>query len=309
MGGRVLVVGGINADLVIETSRRPGPGETVLGSAYVLGYGGKGANQAVAAAVAGVAVAMVGAVGADEWGRAQLAELVRFGVDVSTVQILAGTPTGLAAIAVTPDGENSILVAPGANHAISAEGLAQSLTAAWAGGGRDGDVVVAQCELAPAVIEEAARFARSIGARLTVNAAPVIDVSAATLAAADPLVVNEHEARDVLRGRGTGVGTATAVAAGVRLARDVLRVTGARSVVVTLGADGAAIATAAGSRQVAGEKVEVVDTTGAGDTFVGTLAARLSLGDELEQAVREACAAAARCVTWFGTRPPKTTGT
>lgn len=313
MTGAVLVVGGINADLIIETRRRPGPGETVLGSGYTLGHGGKGANQAVAAAVAGAAVAgvtvagvtvaMVGAVGDDAWGREQLAGLGRFGVDVHAVRITSAAPTGLAAISVTPDGENAILVAPGANHAIELTGLFDAFA--------DGDVlrpgaarvVVAQCELAPEVIEETARFARAADARLIINAAPVIKLSAQTLAAADPLVVNEHEARDVLCLHG-GADRAPDVTTSADLAADVLRVTRAGSVVVTLGAEGSTIATHAGVRAIAGEKVSVMDTTGAGDTFVGTLAARLANSDDLDAAVRDANAAAARCVTWQGARPP-----
>jgi ribokinase len=299
----VLVVGGINADLIIETRRRPGPGETVLGSGYTLGHGGKGANQAVAAAVAGAVVAMVGAVGTDAWGREQLAALSRFGVDVRAVRETPDAPTGLAAISVTPDGENAILVAPGANHAIELTGLFDLLA--------DGDfmrsgvarVVVAQCELEPEVIEETARFARSADARLIINAAPVIELTAQALAAADPLIVNEHEARDVLRLHG-GADRGPDVTTSADLAADVLRMTQAKSVVVTLGAEGSMIATHAGVRAIVGEKASVVDTTGAGDMFVGTLAARLADSDDLDAGVRDANAAAARCVTWPGARPP-----
>jgi ribokinase len=298
---RVLIVGGINADLVIHTPRRPGPGETVLGDGYTLGYGGKGANQAVAAAAAKTAVevdvVMIGAVGDDEWGRMQQAELQRFGVDVTAVQCLPGVPTGIAMIAVTPDGENSIIVAPGANHALTPEAVAGALAAC--GGG----VVVAQCELSVDVIERAAAFARAADARLLINAAPVTDLSDETWAAADPLVVNEHEARDILR---TRPGGPNVPADGIRLAEAVRTATKARSVVVTLGAQGAAIAAPAGARHIPGQSAHVVDTTGAGDTFVGTLAAQLASGSALDDAVRVAGAAAARSVTWHGTRPPPT---
>ncbi len=346
--GRVLVVGGINADLVVETRVRPGPGETVLGSGYRVGRGGKGANQAVAAALAGARVRMAGAVGADAWGREQLADLSRFGVDIGGVRILANAPTGLAMIAVTPDGENSILVSPGANHALDADSLLLPGAAATASYVTDAasaaisatmvdddatatpDVVIAQCELQPAVIERTVSFARDIRARLLINAAPVIALSAEAYGAADPLVVNEHEARAVLarygqlnRRRSGGQSQLRLPAA--ELAEAVWRATSAGSVVVTLGAQGAAIASKDQTRVVPGEKVTAVDTTGAGDVFVGTLAARLadalfnaSAGADilpspiaepakptmLADAVAEANAAAARCVAWPGTRPP-----
>jgi ribokinase len=293
-GGTVLVVGGINTDLVVQTPARPGAGETVLGTDCVIGPGGKGANQAVAAAVAGAAVAMVGAVGADPWGREQLAGLERFGVDVRKVKVLMDVPTGLAAIAVTPDGENSVLVAPGANHALDAEGLISSVDGS-------ADVVVAQCELTPEVIEAAGRFARSAGARLIISAGPVIPLDSGTLGAADPLVVNQHEARDIVCATAPREQPAST---GVALASQLLRVTGAVSVVATLGADGAAVATTEGAWLIPAERVDPVDTTGAGDAFVGTLAARLARGDHLREAARHAAAAAARSVMWHGTRPP-----
>jgi len=295
MGGRVLVVGGINADLLIRTERRPGPGETVLASDCVVGHGGKGANQAVAAAVAGARTAMIGAVGADGWGRDQLAGLRRFGVDVTSVKVLADAPTGMAAIAITPDGENSILVVPGANHAVEPGALFEVVSTA------DVSVVVGQCELTSTAIDEAARFARAAEARLIISAAPVIALAAETYAAADPLVVNEHEARDVVRSYQQNPEGSDSL----DLAQRVRQLTACGSVVVTLGAQGAAIATSDGTRLMPGEPVEPVDTTGAGDTFAGTLAACLARGERLDDAVREAGEAAARCVLWTGARPPE----
>lgn len=260
----VVVVGSANADLVVRVGRHPGPGETVLGSDLVIHPGGKGANQAVAAARLGARVAMVGRVGADAHGELLVGALERDGVDTSAL-LRGGTPTGVALITVGEDGENTIVVAPGANARVTGTEAADAVRRfGWA------RVVSAQLEIPPEAVAAAARAAQQRGARFVLNASPpdlLADrgFAAEVLPLCDPLVVNEHEAR-FLAGDGDDHGSG------------LLRL-GVRSAVVTLGERGAVVLTKGGGRtEVPGVPVEVVDTTGAGDAFTGALAWRLGLG-------------------------------
>jgi ribokinase len=271
--GRVLVLGSLNLDLVVSVPRHPAPGETVLGGALRRVFGGKGANQAVAAAAAGAPTAMAGRVGDDDAGRAYLARLRELGVDAGRVAVSAGTATGHAIVAVDASGENAIVVSPGANAEVG------EAEAAAAGELAPGDVLLLQLEVAPGVVAAAARAAAEAGARVVLNLAPYADLPADVLALADPVVVNEHE-HGLLR-------------------RHAQRQS-PPSLLVTSGAAGSRW----GSRQVAAVPVaEVVDTTGAGDAYCGTLAARLALGDPPEAAMRAASAAAAAAVTRLGAQP------
>ena len=295
--GRVVVVGSINVDLFARVERHPRPGETVLGSDGSTRPGGKGANQAVAAALAGAPVVMVGAVGDDAQAEVGLSLLLRAGVDLGRVRTVAGTPTGLALITVSDAGENSIIVVPGANHAVGLDDVADlRLTPA--------DVLVVQGEIPVDVVDATVRAAREAGARVVVNLAPVVDLDPETLRAADPLVVNEHEALASARILGVDVSALPAdsvdVAAATTLAESLVAA-GVGSVVVTLGGAGAVIADAgAESFTCTGETVEVLDTTGAGDCFAGTLAAHLALGRELGEAAAASNSAAAKAVQGHG---------
>ena len=295
--GRVVVVGSINVDLFARVERHPRPGETVLGSDGSTRPGGKGANQAVAAALAGAPVVMVGAVGDDAQAEVGLSLLRRAGVDLGRVRTVAGAPTGLALITVSDAGENSIIVVPGANHAVGLDDVADlRLTPA--------DVLVVQGEIPVDVVDATVRAAREAGARVVVNLAPVVDLDPETLRAADPLVVNEHEALASARILGVDVSALPAdsvdVAAAATLAESLVAA-GVGSVVVTLGGAGAVIADAgAESFTCTGETVEVLDTTGAGDCFAGTLAAHLALGRELGEAAAASNRAAAKAVQGHG---------
>ncbi|GIG28300.1 PfkB family carbohydrate kinase [Cellulomonas marina] len=267
-GGVVRVVGSLNEDLTVTTHRAPGPGETVLGRDVARGAGGKGGNQAVAAARAGARTVMVGAVGRDDAGTRLLAGLVDEGVDTSCVQRV-GSTTGLALITLDDDGENRIVVVAGANASLGAAHVRASLGAL-----APGDVVVAQGEVPPAAVEEAGRCAADAGALLVLNLAPVVDVD---LAAAAPavLVLNEREAA-LLDPSGREAADR---------AERLCRRTGA-AVVVTAGAAGAVVASSGGVRRAAPvPAAQVVDTTGAGDAFVGALAAGLAAGEDLDGAV------------------------
>ncbi|QMU97362.1 ribokinase [Microbacterium esteraromaticum] len=292
MTGRVVVVGSINADIITSVRERPGGGRTVLATDIVRRAGGKGANQAAAAARAGAATILIAAVGDDAEAEVQLAELREDGVDVSRVRTVRGASTGLALITVTPDGENSIIVAAGANAELTQDHALAEIE------GSDPAVVVLQTEVAIDLIEAVARWCRSRGVRLLLNDGPVVALGAETLAAADPLVVNEHEAREIC-GDPSGLGTDDIV-------RRLAEVTGAPSVVVTLGGQGGRIIDRGVEYSVPAERApEVLDTTGAGDAFLGTLAAAIAEGEALRDAVRRATSAAAQSVSWIGARPPR----
>lgn len=284
----VLVVGSLNIDLVVRAQRLPRPGETLSGDGFATDQGGKGANQAVAAARMGANVAILGRVGDDEHGRRLLAALRHEGIAVSAVGVDQRLPTGVAAITVARDGENCIVVVPGANHAL----LPQHVNAASAelNAAR---VVVAQLETPQATVFHALAIARRAGAITLLNAAPAAALSARQLQAVQWLVVNESEAAMLL---GSAVDDVTQARAGAQA----LRALGPGDVVITLGAEGLVHAGADGVTHHTIAKVTAVDTTGAGDTFVGVLAAALAQGLPATEALRRGQAAAAIAVTRRG---------
>ncbi|MGF0117210.1 ribokinase [Promicromonospora sp. Marseille-Q5078] len=294
----VVVVGSANADLLARTAVHPAPGETVLGRDLAVLPGGKGANQAVAAARLGARVAFVGAVGDDEFAHAATSGLRDAGVDLARLVTVEGS-TGVAVVTVAADGENSIVVIPGANAAVDAGfvGRHADLLAGAA-------VVVLQGEIPRDGVEAAAGLA---GGRVVVNLAPVIDVDPAVLRRADPLVVNEHEAHGALGLLEPGDGAAgRAVADEEVVAR--LRALGVPSVVLTRGPQGAlvSVAGADGAGEVVSvpaPRVDAVDTTGAGDAFVGALAAELARGSDLAGAARLAARVGAFAVRGAGAQP------
>lgn len=264
--GRVVVLGSLNLDLVAEVDRHPRPGETVLAGDLARYAGGKGANQAAAAAEAGAAVQLIGCVGDDDGGRRYVIRLQEKGVGVSGVRTVPGVATGQAWITVDPDGENAIVVVPGANARVSAEDLA------GLGSLGEGDVLLLQLEVPLPVVAAAARWATAQGARVVINAAPYAALPHDVVGLADPLVVNEHEALALADS-------------------DLLPA----SLLVTFGAEGSSWD---GERfegvEVAAE--QVVDTTGAGDAFCGALAAALADGADRAQAVHRASEAGAAAV-------------
>ncbi len=282
----VFVVGSINQDFVLKVERRPEPGETVTGAKLSLFPGGKGANQAVAAARLGTEVAMFGRVGEDPFGEELVKNLRGNGVNTSRVQALSGAPTGSAFITVTPDGENTIIVSPGANRSFGPEEIG-AVTEEL----RRTRVLVAQLEVDVEAVEAAARVVEEAGGQFLLNLAPPREVSDALLSLCDPLVVNEHEARFLLGEEAQGNPEES-----TRRLLDL----GPHSAVVTLGAEGAILATAGSPRHFPAPKVEAIDTTGAGDAFVGAMAAKLARGAPLEEAVPYAVLAGAAAVTSEG---------
>ena len=284
----VFVLGSINQDFVLKVQRRPEPGETVTDAELSTGSGGKGANQAAAAALLGASVSFLGRVGDDEFGEPLVRALEEKGIDTSLIERASGYQTGAAFITVTPDGENAITVAPGANRAITPEDVdtaAESI--------RKARVLVAQMEVPKEVVGRAAEVAAGWDTRVVLNLAPTFEVPRELLERLDPLVVNEHEAAFLLGSRVEGV-------EGALSAAPELLSLGPGSAVITLGDAGAVIADSSSATHIPAPQVEVVDTTGAGDAFVGALAVRLAREASLEEAVAYAVRAGAAAVTKEG---------
>jgi ribokinase len=281
--GEVLVVGSANMDLLIRVDALPAAGETLLGADAVWRPGGKGANQAVAAALGGARVRMVGAVGADAHGEAVRKALSSAGVDISLLRRQDAVETGMAVVLVARDGENAIVVSPGANSTLT------SADAQAAAGLKAGDVLLVQMEVPAEVVVEAVAAAAAAGSRSVLNLAPAAGIERSCLEQVDVLVVNESEAEFLL---GRGLPDAGARRGGA----DELRQLGPASVVLTAGGDGAVLADSAGVRDVPALAVEVVDTAGAGDAFVGVLCAELARGETLDAAVVAATRAGAVAV-------------
>jgi ribokinase len=287
---KVTVLGSLNMDISVTVPRLPGPGATVLGDTAQFTPGGKGANQAVAAARLGAEVRMVGCVGDDDFGRRLLAALRAEGIDADAVRTVTSVPSGLAMIAVDQAGENLIIVAPGANHQVGPADVANAAP-------NSGDILVISAEIPAPAIAQA--LAHTPGRKI-LNLAPAPENAAELVAAAgkhlDWLVVNESEAAAVLGHPVSGLADAKKAAAE-------LTANGPRHAVVTAGAHGAALASTAsknGTHTVDGFPVHPVDTVGAGDTFVGALAVALAAGVPPPDALRAAAAAGATAVTRHG---------
>ena len=279
MSGRVIVVGSVNVDLVVSVPRLPGPGETVVGRSFEVHDGGKGANQAAAAARLGAPTWLVGAVGPDDHGRRACTSLAAAGVNVERVAT-ATSPTGVAAIMVGPGGENLIAVAPGANHDLAAGWVAESV-ATLAG---PGDIVLACLEIPDTAVAAAARAATAAGSVFVLNPAPARPVSPELLGACALLTPNQHELALLS-------GAACLLAAG------------AGALVETRAGDGCIVHRP--DREpvaIPAFAVEAVDTTGAGDAFNGALAVMLAEGTDLVEAARWASAAAALATRRLGAR-------
>ena len=294
--GRVCVVGSLNVDTTLRVTALPGPGQTTLAAGRAVTQGGKGANQAVAARWQGSEVTLVAAVGDDSEGRASLDDLRARGIDVSAVQLLPGTPTGAAVVLVAEDGENLIVVDPGANAALGEEWVRERVTLA------DPDVVVAQLEVPLSCVRAAAEA--STGRYFILNPAPMPSARAdldSLLGEVDVLVPNRPELAQLL-GADLPV-TLDEVDACAR------QLDFAGNLVVTLGSEGAAVYGAGGRRRLAhvpAAAVEVVDTTGAGDAFCGVLADRLARGVAVVDAVEQATRVAGLSTTVRGAQLPAT---
>jgi len=284
----IAVVGSLNIDLIAYAQRVPGPGETVMGDRFAMGFGGKGANQAVMAARLGARVAMVGALGDDVYADMTFDNLARQGVDATHVARVPGS-SGVAPIWVEPDGTNRIIVVGGANDAVDPAVAADAVRSM-----RRLDAVIGQLEIPQAVTTAAFQAARARGVVTILNPAPAASLDPALLAASDWLIPNETEF-GILSGSGSVDPDDAAFAAfsarvGCRL-------------VVTLGSRGAAVVGADGTvTRVPAERVRAIDTTGAGDAFVGAFGYGLAAGFVEATAVRLGIACASDSVTRPGTQ-------
>ena len=285
----ITVIGSANMDLIARVPRLPAPGETVLGSSLRRSAGGKGANQAVAIARAAGDVVFVGRLGRDAHGAELRKSLQQAGVKMNHVAEDPESPTGTALIAVDENGENSIVVIPGANARVSpadVDGATDTI--------RRSTVLVLQLEIPLVTVEHAAQLGRAAGTLTVLNPAPARMLEPTMLQLVDVLVANEHEI-GVLSGMGSPVDPASAA----RLLLD----HGITSIVVTLGPRGAVVVTEHEETDVPAFPVEAVDSTGAGDAFVGNLARSLDAKQNIVEAVRFASAAAALSVSAEGAQP------
>ncbi|HMD37187.1 MAG TPA: ribokinase [Vicinamibacterales bacterium] len=289
-GRRIVVVGSCNVDLTTFTDRFPKPGETMFGTRFDLGFGGKGANQAVAAKRCGADVAMVARVGNDLFGEATVRNFERLAIDATHVRILDGLSSGVAPIFVDPSGQNRIIVVKGANDALrpaDVDAAAPLLEQAAC--------IVLQFEIPLQTIAHTVAFARARGIRTIVNPAPALPVDLATLQGVDYFIPNQTEA-GMLTGR--PVGTHEEIAACARVLVD----RGMRNVIITLGEEGAWMANAGHAEAIPGVAVATVDTTGAGDAFIGSFAAFLAEGLDERVALERANLYAALSTTTVGTQ-------
>jgi ribokinase len=287
---RIAVIGSANTDLTTFTDVFPRPGETLFGNTFEMGFGGKGANQAVASRLCGAEVLMVAKVGDDLFGRATIDNFTSFGIDTRYVQVVPDAPTGVAPIFVEPNGQNRIIVVKGANDRL----MPADVDAA-AADLQDVDAIILQFEIPLQTIYHAIRFARARNIRCIVNPAPAIPAELTELTGADLFIPNESEAEQ-LTGRPVRSEAEAAACAAMLLAR------GFRRVVITLGARGSLVADATGHTHVPAFPVSCIDTSGAGDAFIGSLAVFLAEGINEQEGLSRANLYAALSTTRVGTQ-------
>jgi len=287
---RVAVVGSANTDLITFTDILPRAGETLFGRRFDLGFGGKGANQAVAARLCGADVLMVAKVGEDLFGEATIRSFASFGIDTSHVKVVAGVSTGAATILVEPSGENRIIVVKGANDELRASDIDAAASAL-----RGVDTIILQFEVPLETVYHTVRFAHAHRIRCIVNPAPAVPADLAQLLEADYLIPNETEA-ERLAGRPVRTLEEARDCAQALLSR------GFRRLVLTLGSRGSLIAGPEGMEHIAPFQVTPLDTTGAGDAFIGSLAVFLAEGLPEREAVSAANLYAALSTTGVGTQ-------
>ncbi len=286
MSGHIVVVGSINMDLVVHTERHPQPGETVLGSRFQTFPGGKGANQAVAAARAGGRVKMIGRIGDDAFSERLEAGLVENGVDTTCVLHTPGAASGVALITLDSEGQNTIVVAAGANSLLTPQDI-REFSPVFEGA----SVLVLQLEIPLETVAKAMALAKFHGVKVILNPAPAQGLPGSLLAQVDYLIPNQFELALL-----TGMQV-------ISLAADAVQSLGTGAVIVTLGGNGVVVHRGSETFQIASHPVPVVDTVAAGDAFVGAFAVAISEGRSLREAAERGNAAGAISVTRAGAQP------
>ena len=290
MAPRIAVVGSANTDLITFSDAFPRPGETIFGQNFDLGFGGKGANQAIAARLCGAEVLMVARVGSDLFGEATIKNFASFGVDTTHVRVVQGAPTGVAPIFVEPSGQNRIIVVKGANDRLTPADVDAAAAQL-----RGVDTIILQFEIPLETIYHTVRFARTHRIRCIVNPAPALAADLAQLTSADYFIPNETEA-ELITGHSVHTVEEAGSCAGGLLQK------GFGKVVLTLGARGSLLAAATDTVHVPAYAVTAVDTTGAGDAFIGSLAVFLAEGLVDREAVARANLYAGLSTTRVGTQ-------
>ncbi len=288
---KVVVVGSLNMDLVVQAGRRPETGETLMGKEFGMFIGGKGSNQAIAAARLGADVTMIGRLGTDLFGDTLMAAHAEEGICTNNVIRDTEAGTGVASILIDADGDNSIVLVPQANMRLSVEDIERASASIAAA-----DVLLLQLEVPISASQRAAEIAKSNGATVVLNPAPAQELPDDFLAQVDILTPNEVETESLS-------GVRVSITTDAERAAKVLLDKGLSAVISTLGERGALLLTSDLTQQVPAFTVEVVDTTAAGDAFCGALATALARGDNLVDAVAFANAAGALAVTVLGAAP------
>jgi len=287
---KIAIVGSANVDLITFNDTFPRPGETIFGKKFDLGFGGKGANQAVAARRCGASVGMVAKVGSDLFGPATVKNFESLGIDASHVRIAEGISTGVAPIFVDPSGQNRILVIKGANETLSPEDVEAAAPLL-----RQADTILLQFEIPLATVYHTIHFAKSNGIRCILNPAPALPLDFKEVATADYFVPNESEAEAI-----TAIPVHTIDDA--KKCADYLLARGLARVVITLGERGSLLATPAGLELIPAFKVDPIDSTGAGDAFIGSFAVFQAEGLTDKEALTRASLYAALSTTRVGTQ-------
>ncbi len=287
---RIAVIGSANIDLTTFTDQFPKPGETIFGQKFDLGFGGKGANQAVAARLCGAEVFMVARVGSDLFGPATIENFRKQGIDPTHVKQVPGLSSGVAPIFVDPHGQNRILVVKGANDALKPSDVDEAAETL-----KTADCIVLQFEIPIETVYYAVQFAHKNGIRCIVNPAPAQPVDMSALKDLDYFVPNESEAETISGAPVKNLDDA-------RKCADKFLSGGVRRVIITLGANGSLLATKDGMEHVAPFKVNAIDSTGAGDAFIGSFAVFLGEGLPETEAVRRANLYAGLSTTGIGTQ-------
>jgi len=287
MKPKILVIGSSNTDMIIKLPYLPGPGETVLGSDFIITQGGKGANQAVASARAGGDVIFISCLGDDLFGESTLKSLKNNGIDTSCIKVIPDIPSGIALINVSQTGENSISVAPGANSYLKPSDITDNAEII-----ESADIILVQLEIPLETVETVVSLAKKYNKPIILNPAPARSLSQEIINNVTIITPNEKEACLLL-----GIDhTEESYAFSTRLLREL----GADAVITTLGGNGAYYSMNGVEKHIKGYEVEVLDTTAAGDTFNGFLAVSIARGDSLEKAITIANRAASLSVTKFG---------